>query len=229
MLVKMTITGVDAQRNRITGLAEFLTGTQAKQAAGNGLRKKIVSHLQGLGPNKRFPGATTGYYAQAAESATPPQATADGVEVGITQKGFRQRLLGGHIRQNTPGKTYLTIPGQALSYGRLAPEFGGLKFTFARNEEGYLMPALVATDNLVLSGLKTRRRRKKGDPYGPLPPRTPLEAGDVVYWLIRQVNQNPDPTVLPTVDEMKAAVLAELGDAVRAWLHDPTAELVLAS
>jgi hypothetical protein len=219
MFLSFTMTESEDVKAKIQAAATLVTGRYGRDAIGGALREVVVTHLQALGPNKRFPEATTGFYKEAAESVTAPESSGNTVSVSIVKEGMRQRLLGGRIAQNNPGKTYLTIPNEAYCYGRLAPEFSGLHFAFARNEEGYLMPALVATDNLLLSGAK---KRAKGS-------RPVLEVGDVLYWLVRSVYQEADPTVIPTDEEIQNAVVAALEDLVRSWLNDPNAELRLSS
>jgi hypothetical protein len=219
MFLTFTMTESEDIEARIRAAATLATGRHGQEAVGGALRNAVVTHLEGLGPNKRFPDATTGFYKQAAESTTAPEIDGEVVSVSITQEGMRQRLLGGHITQNTPGKTYLTIPNEGFAYGRLAPEFDGLKFSFVRNEEGYLAPALVATDLLVLSGAK---RRKKGT-------RPILTVGDVLYWLVISVYQQPDPTVIPTDEEIEQACVEALNELISSWLNDPSAGLELSS
>lgn len=217
MYLSFTMSDPETAKAKIAAAGNLVTSQHGKQAAGDALRQVVVSHLEGLGPNKRFPAASTGFYKEAAESTSAPEIEGDRVVVSIVKLGMRQRLLGGRIAQNNPGKTYLTIPNEAYGYGRLAPEFSGLKFAFARNEEGYLQPALVATDLLALSGAK---RRKKGQ-------RPVLEVGDVVYWLVKSVYQEPDPSILPTNEQMTTAVVDKLTDLVRSWINDPNAEVLL--
>ena len=204
----------------VRGMAQSVSGVNGKAAMGGGLRRELIDHLNAMPPNKRFPEATTGFYKEAAQAVSSPKVDNDGVTVSITKLGLRQRLLGGFIRQNTPGKTYLTIPAQSFAYGRLAREFTGLKFTFARNEEGYLMPALVSSsEGASVSGMK-KPRRKKGQPAKP-----PIGPDQVVFWLVTKVYQEADPSVLPTQAEMEEACREGLVELIRSRLRDPDAEV----
>jgi len=219
MHLTFTMSEAEGHERRIRAAAGLVTSEDGKIAAGGGLRECIVLHLEGMGPNRRFPEATTGFYREAAESTTAPEVTDDGVTISIIKEGMRQRLLGGQITQNTPGKTYLTIPAQGFAYGRLAAEFtGDVKFAFVRNPEGYLMPALIAGEGGAgVSGMKAPRRKKGQSPKPPISP------DEVIFWLVHSVFQEPDPTILPTEEEMSGAVVASLTSFLRERLSDPNA------
>lgn len=124
-------------------------------------------------------------------SATFWKVGASSVVISITHYAFRQRLLGGVIKPG-PGKKYLTIPALKGAYGKRAGEIDGLKFGFAYDPvAGHDRPALI----------KGRKGKRKGN---------------VWYWLIRQANQKPNPTVLPTDSEIVTSVKT----AMREWLED---------
>lgn len=202
----------DTARPRLEVLRALITSKEAKQAIGTGVRRDIRTYLRALPANKQgFP--STGFYKTAAESVTAPEIEGDKITISITQIGMRQRYLGGPIKPRD-GKTYLTIPAQGVAYGQLAPEISGLKFAFVRNDAGYLCPALIADDQ---GASVSKPRRKKGVRKAPIP------AGEVLYWLIRGAMQQPDPTVLPTGQEMATAGASALQSLIRARLHDPTA------
>lgn len=77
--------------------------------------------------------------------------------------------------------TYLTIPAAPEAYGRRASEFSDLVFAKAFDAGGALRPALV------------RRTGRQ-----------------VMYWLVRGVQQAADPTVLPPEANLSAAALAAI-------------------
>jgi len=132
------------------------------------------------------------YYSQAADSVTVTN-TVRGPVISVTQVGFRQKLKGGVIRPKA-GKTYLTIPAAPEAYGRRAGEFNDLDFQIVLDENGSLRPALVRRASTALKF--TRRKRKDGTISVSVRPGE-LREGKVMYWLVRQVNQRPDASVLP--------------------------------
>ena len=162
-------------------IATELDSNAARQAMGEGVVELIQEHFYGLPPNKAgFP--TTRFWPRAAE-ATTCEEVSDGVQVSISQTGVRQRLLGGSIKP-VNGK-FLTIPAIAETYGHGATEFADLK-VYHSNYGGW--PALA----LARATLVT-------DETGGINP------DSVYYWLVRQVSQKPDPTVLPEDQEILEA------------------------
>lgn len=79
------------------------------------------------------------------------------------------------------GDPLLTIPARAEAYGKRAREFDNLKLVVFATLD---LLALVAEDEEESEGL-------------------------VYYWLVREVEQDPDPTVLPEDDDMLDPAIAE--------------------
>lgn len=196
------------------GVARSVNSRGAKQAVGIGIRRVVRTWLRDLDryrPSKHadnLPGSqSTHYFSRAAESVAAPETEGDRVSVSITQPGFRQRFLGGDI---VPRNTkYLTIPGTAIAYGARAREFSGLKFVFARTEQGFLCPALVTTEEFEIRGTVPHR---KG--MGPKPA---FNAGQVLYWLVTHVHQEPDESVVPGPDYVTAGAT----EGLRSYLRLP--------
>jgi hypothetical protein len=189
------------------GLKQAANSKAAKQAVGMGLTRVVGDHLRAkdLEPNKQgWP--KTHFYATAAQSITAPEVDGNTVSISITQTGFRQRYLGGDI-DPIGGRKFLTIPGNAVGYGKRALEFDGLKFAFAQDENGELHPALVSTEAFQERGT-VRNRRGMG-------PKPPFGPDTVVYWLYRHVHQDGDPSVLPTPEEIAAAAQQALSIYLR--------------
>jgi hypothetical protein len=137
-------------------------------------------------------GARTHFYSQAARG-THHTVLPDGFALTIGHVGFRQRLQGGTIR---PQKAkFLTIPAYPDAYGRRAGEFSDLRFAIVGGR-----PCLVKAEQSALSFGKKRKdgsRKISGSFVG----------GNVMYWLVRQVNQAPDPSVLPSEEEYTRELL----------------------
>jgi hypothetical protein len=116
--------------------------------------------------------------------------SADGVTLSVTHAAARQRLEGGQIRP-VSGK-YLTIPARGETYGKRAREFGTTLMVLYGRNGPYALAAKA--DHM--------RRVTRGPRAGQLVPAQSGQAssygqGGVYFWLVRQANQAPDPTVLP--------------------------------
>lgn len=171
-------------------LDKTLKGGQLENAMGQGasnhIRKWFRTRNQ-THPNQ-LGGRRTNFWAACARSTSyisrPGMAT-----ILIAKVGFAQRLHGGPIQARN-GK-YLTIPANAEAYGRRARDMN-LRFGFAENKYGNLMPALlkIAAD---------KRKRRKGEKAAKL--------GDVMFWLTPRVFQRADPSVLPPAQEITDAAM----------------------
>lgn len=126
-----------------------------------------------------------------------------GVELSVNHVAARQRYLGGTIKPIN--SKYLTIPANSHAYGRRAREVGvTLKFMFAPDPtSGRMRPALVAPDAVTKPTGKARKDGTRRE-------RTIRPSG-VYYWLVRQARQNPDPTVLPTDNDLFKGIEAAAG------------------
>jgi len=177
-----------AQRVLRSGAVERVMGQTAAEA--------VREHLSGLDSTRpnMLGGRRTHFWGAAAKStsweAQPGEAT-----VSINQVGIRQRLLGGRIVP-TKGK-YLTIPASPDAYGRRAGQFDNLRFGFAVNPQGNLQPALVEAGAPAASfGGRPKdgsRAVKRGAGVG----------GKVMFWLVTQVYQQADPSVLPSTKQLE--------------------------
>jgi hypothetical protein len=155
-----------------------LTDSRVSDSVGRSVMELIQNHFRALPPNERgFP--STQFWQRAAD-ATRYEVTADGVQISINQVGIRQRLLGGPI-DPVRGK-YLTIPAIAETYGHTASDFGNLKVFYVRSDFGY---------ELALAPADTIRQ-----------PGGLIDSSAVYFWLVAHVNQFPDPSVLPTDEEI---------------------------
>jgi hypothetical protein len=155
----------------------------------------VKEHLYGLDSQRHRYG--NHYYMQAGDSvasAIVPQ----GAVVTITQIGFRQRLFGGTI--TAKNVTYLTIPVAPEAFGHRAREFPDLDFAIVHDPDTDTMrPALVRR-----AQTKIRHRRVKGEGGAVNFKATAVATlmPEIMYWLVRSVDQQPDPTVLPYGEQM---------------------------
>lgn len=186
--------------NSATPMLRRLQGAVASGALANamgaGARNRIQGHLHrinGERPN-RLGGRRTDFYSAAAKS-THMDAVPGEITVTVSRVGFRQRFEGGRIRP--VNKKFLTIPATAEAYGRRASEFADLRFVILGGR-----PALVRArqTRISIGGRRkdgTRRIRGTSSTTGM----------EVLFWLRREVNQKPDPSVLPTDAEIGEAAV----------------------
>lgn len=126
--------------------------------------------------------AQTGLYLKAADATHAPVQEGDDVAISINQEAIAQRYFGGDIEAK-PG-SLLTLPARAEAYGHRAREFDNLKLIVFRSLD---LAALVDKNDEEHEGL-------------------------VYYWLVSHVHQEPDPTVLPTDEEMTEAATQAASD-----------------
>lgn len=169
-----------------------------------GLAEKLRSFFGLLDQSRpnAMGGTRTHFWGKVRRSVQNPVVTPPAAEVSINHLGFAQRLFGGFIRPVT--RKFLTIPASPEAYGKTAGEFRGrLRFGFAENRYGSLSPALLTSDS---STVRLGRKRKDGSRKfsGKARP------GLVMFWLVKQVYQRPDPTVLPSAEELEAAAVVPM-------------------
>ncbi len=162
----------------------------------------VKDHLVALNAERHRYGRN--YYAQAARSVSA-RAAGGFALISITQIGIRQRLYGGRIMPG-PGKQFLTIPAVPEAYGMRAGEFQDLHVGRAMNPAGRIQWALIRRASTAIS--IARRKRADGTIKTSVRPGEMRAGGEVIFWLVRSVNQRADPSVLPTRQEMIATGVA---------------------
>jgi hypothetical protein len=125
--------------------------------------------------------------------ATSWQPTGDGIRLSIAHPAIRQRLQGGTIRPVNARN--LTIPARKEAYGKRASEVRvPLKFGYAFDEQiGHWRRALIA-DTVASKAKKT----------------------GAWFWLVPQVEQKPDSSVLPS----DTALVDGVSAALRGWISE---------
>lgn len=160
----------------------------------------VRDHLYDLNSRRHRPGGpiTPQFYADAAKSVSVTDST-----VSITKLGLAQRWLGGTIRagSGTSSATglatkYLAIPARAEAYGHPPSDFHDLLFVPRKNGGAMLIQALQTLVAWGKTGPRSRGER----------------GGLVMYWLKTEVTQAPDPTVMPTEEEMISAAAEAIND-----------------
>lgn len=197
-----TIEIIDQASDRVREMRAVISEGRLAAAMARGAGNRVRSHLvtiNGQRPNQ-LGGRRTNFYNQAAQS-THHDATPREITVTISKQGFRQRYQGGRIR--AVNARLLTIPATAEAHGRRASEFPDLQLVVLGGR-----PALVRAR-------QTRLRRVGGRNPG-FRGASSASGLEVLFWLKREVNQKPDPTVLPTDAEILSAALAAGESAVAA-------------
>ena len=179
-------TYVDIQDRVTPSLAGFSSRLRAEAPTrvGDAVVKLFQNHFLSLPPNKEgWP--STGFWAEAAQACSY-DVLDGGVEINVNKVGVAQRRWGGPI---VPvNAKWLTVPARADAYGRRASDFADLRFEFFK----WNVAALVKDS--------------------PVSPRDGEERNDVVFWLYRAVNQDPDPTVMPSDQSIEATVANTIVD-----------------
>lgn len=172
------------------------------RAVANTLRDHFVQIAQDSEHHKTARGsgvAPSGVYEEAARGVQQPELESDGVSVSINQVAIAQRLFGGDIEPVSA--KFLAIPARSESYGKRPREFDNLQLilfpsgaaALVEREAGVVRGGRRGGEKGAgakkVAGISSRR---KGDEMG----------GLVYFWLVKQVHQEPDPTVLPEESEM---------------------------
>ncbi|HEV2207308.1 MAG TPA: fibronectin type III domain-containing protein [Verrucomicrobiae bacterium] len=184
------------------------------RAAANLLRQHLFdldgSHANAMG------GRRTHFFADGARSVQNPAVSGGLASVVVNHVGLAQRWLGGTIRAGagTSSATgsatkYLAIPARAEAYGRRPGEFHDLVFEKTKTG-GMLVQALQTVLTRAQGGFKTRQT-----------------GGLVMYWLKTEVEQEPEPDVMPSEQEFGAAVGEAVGSFVARKLATAAAALVM--
>lgn len=148
--------------------------------------------------SNKLGGKRTHFFADVARSVQNPTISGRSGGVSINQVGLALRWLGGTIRAGvgTSSRTgkptrFLAIPARAEAYGTTPKQMPDLRFIPRRGGGGMLVQALQSVVSFGKKG--TRLAREVG--------------GLVMFWLVKQVTQKPDPSVMPAEEQLlKAAV-----------------------
>ena len=179
-------------RIRSAAEAKGLVLVAAREVA-VGVRK----HLVALNQERHRAGVGDSFYGRAAKSVAASQAGSDAV-VGVAQRGFRLRRLGGIVRPG-PGKKMVAYAAEGAGRAAVAGgprDFNDLEISRQINPaHGGLQLCLIRRAS---TALKFSRRRQKDGSI-----RTRIRAGavlggEVVFWLARKTTHKADATVLPT-------------------------------
>ncbi|HEU0123992.1 MAG TPA: hypothetical protein VFQ91_25900, partial [Bryobacteraceae bacterium] len=195
MAISATISVKDGATPVLVEAARRLSpATVAKVAGreGQNFTRQHFIRLNAERPNE-LGGKRTNFYAQAARGTTHT-ADAKGATISVNQVGIRQRIQGGTILPKRAGG-FLTIPARAEAHGKSAREFNNLKVLYGRGGQPV---ALVEAD-----ATRVKQTKKGFKSIGEI-------GGGVMYWLVKRVEQQPDPSVMPDLRAMGERIVAAL-------------------
>lgn len=130
------------------------------------------------------------WWGRAAASVTH-ESSGDSATVSVTQRGAALRYYGGRVNRK-PGGPYLALPMfRTLGKTQMAPREAGLLAFLPSKKKG--------TRGVLVEGMKhtvTRGKNKGKQVTRPLP------GGSLLYVLREYTDHKPDPTVLPTGQQL---------------------------
>ena len=216
---------INIERDTATPLLQRLAfialGEKVNRVAAQGVVAMLKRHFQALDASRsgrQFGGTNaTHFYAKVARTIhAEVSATEASVGIGNEEtRGIRQRLEGGTIEagKNISSFTdkptvYLTIPARGEAYGHRASEFRDrLMIVFAPGGHGVALCEKIEVFN------PKRRQSKKPIKLNSVKVNKPAQykGGEVWYWLVKSVTQDPDPSVMPSNDWIADAAREAVG------------------
>jgi hypothetical protein len=200
-------------------LSVTVTQGAMNQAAAGAVARLLQRHFRDRASErhkKAFGGTAKpayNFYAYAARSVIF-SATDNEARVDVPHRGIRQRLLGGRI---VPvNAKWLAIPARPEAYGKRPREFdlefrafpkGGAALVM---KDDYERLATRGKNAGSLVGTKAANKATHG-------------AGAVMFWLVKAVVQDPDPSVMPPADQIDHIARQAVSDHLQAKLSQATA------
>jgi hypothetical protein len=182
---------VDAKLKALQGVKPSSLGLVIGRQVTNLLRARF-QELDKTRPNQ-LGGKRTHFYGDAARS-THYQVQPDGVVVGVSHVGIRQRVQGGTIY---PQKAKaLAIPAIAEAHGKRPREFNNLRLVILASG-----PALVEAETSEVGFTKKGKTKFRGS-----------SGGRIFYFLRAKAVQQADPTILPDDQTIEATASKAASD-----------------
>jgi hypothetical protein len=197
MSVSILIQTDDQATKVVAEVRDALSRDDVKRVMGRAIVQALKAHFNRLDVERAnsLGGGRTHFYRRASSGVQQPEMLSDGLKVSINKTGIAQRYFGGTITagQSGSGKKFLTIPARAEAYGKRAGEFHNLRVLFGA---GGKPVALVERDAAAVQRTRKGIFKERGE-----------VGGGIFFWLVKSVFQKPDPSVLPTADEMVTPAL----------------------
>lgn len=145
------------------------------------------------------------FWARAVRDKTALTLVTDSLAVvTIDSPELAHKITGGTITPKR-GKS-LAMPANAQAYKLGSPRESGRDFQFLPLYQGNLVGALINPETYTIG-------KKKGKADGK------MRGGEVMYWLVRSVNQPDDPNALPDEASLFAGVLQTARDYLARMLR----------
>ncbi len=192
----MAIKVTENATTMLRALIAKMEPVQVAYRSGYAVRELVVDHLNeydAAHPNK-FGAPRTHYYKTAADG-TSLSVSDTLATIKVNQIGILQRIYGGKI---VPKNTkYLTIPANAQAYARRARDFPNL-VPLIRRKNGVVRAVALAeaTTTPLLKGFRKNGQRRHGK----------VQGGRVYFWLVLEVNQQANPDIVPTEQEIEKCI-----------------------
>ncbi len=192
--MSLSITVKEPSPSRIQTLIDKLGDrTEAHRALGEVATTVIAKHFGRLDAERdRY----TRFYEEAAKGTLLGNVDAQGATVEIHKLGIAQRYFGGPI--DPKNHTYLTIPAAEESFGKTVETVSQETELAVVFGYGGVPRALKEAEQTTSE--RTGRTLKK-----------PKPGGKVLFWLVKHVDQDADPTVLPEPSDINTAAIEMLG------------------
>jgi hypothetical protein len=193
---------LDAAIRKADEIGDILQSHELRVIAGRAVQQAVMIHLQDLSRDaahhrtaESLGANRTGLYQEAADATALPTALQPEAD-GISISIAQEGLAQRYFGGTIEARegSFLTIPAQAAAYGHSAREFADLRLI------------------MFPSGLAALVEKDK-----------PSDEGSVLYWLVRAVTQQADPTVLPTEDEMLDPALEQVRKQIEVTFNRKTA------
>ena len=190
MSIAVSITASDLATPALEAKLAQIQPERLAGILGPGLTQFTQRHLLANGTNSRgWP--STHFWADAARSTSFTRSES-GITISINKIGVRQRYYGGPIRPVTAKA--LAIPISPVSYGRVPADFPGL-FVLKCASGAYLVQN---NEGVSEKTGRTIGRTGKGGNAG----RRLKSNLTFLFKLSAGVQQDPDPSVIPSEDEL---------------------------
>ncbi len=203
LIISVSVT--DYATPAIGRASAFIQGNDAKELIGRVAVNAFGANYDRLNsiPNA-LGGPRTNYYSDA-RKATNYQVSGDTVTIVTAQIGIALHYYGGTV---TPGKNnsyggngstkYLTIPARPECHGKRASDFPEMIVLWGKKG-----PYGLGTVEKV--GLGTVATKPKATVY---------------FWLVSSVTLQPDPSIIPTEDEISDPINEAVGAAIAREFED---------
>ena len=220
-MININVNIPDSLQQQLMHLGET-AGQAAVEAAAYGVEVCLRNHFDDLQQRPRKDGlASAGFWSGARGRSVAEQITSsvagEEATIAIDSAPLAHKISGGTIRAKDYGHKYLTIPAndQAVLAPQGARSFQ-TKIMWVEHPDGGLRPALVAASHYATArrGRDGRvRRRLAADPA-----KAKVGAGDVLYWLVREVTHHPMADAMPTAERVDTAAYDAAQDAINSLL-----------